>query len=73
VKDASDRQPVLRPIIRTLSGGRPPNGESWDDYWQRFDMTDDRGMAAQMITDHSEAEWIASQIEEAADESARFA
>jgi hypothetical protein len=36
-------------------------------------MTDDRVMAAQMITDHSEAEWIASQIEEAADESARFA
>ncbi|PEN11438.1 hypothetical protein CRI94_15495 [Longibacter salinarum] len=73
VKGPEDRRPILRKIVRTVSGGRPPTGNSWEDYWRRFGMTDDRVTAAQMITDHPEAEWIAAQIEEAAAESARFA
>lgn len=73
VKGPEDQRTWLRTLVRTVSGGKTPTGESWDVYWKRYGMTDDRVVAAQMITDHSEGEWIATQIEEAAAESARFA
>jgi membrane protein implicated in regulation of membrane protease activity len=73
VKGEAQRRTMMRKLVRLLSGGRPPGGGSWDAYMQRYGLTDDRVTAATMITDHQEAEWIASQIEEAAAESARFA
>lgn len=73
VKSAAQRRTMMRKLVRSLSGSQPPGGGSWDAYMKRYGLTDDRVTAATMITDHQAAEWIASQIEEAAAENARFA
>ena len=74
VKDVAGRTKAAQDTLQSMTGNRNPStGESWDDYMKRHGMTGDRVVAARMITHHQEAEWIASQIEEAATECARYA
>jgi len=52
--------------LQSLSPRHPSTGEAWDDYLERHGMTQNRLVAARMLTDHQEAEWLASQIEQSA-------
>ena len=74
VNHEAGRSHQAQEALRSLTGSQHPStGESWDDYMARHGMSGDRVVAARMITHHQEAEWIASQIEEAAAECARYA
>lgn len=61
----------LKNLMSSLGARSPTTGESWDDYMDRHGLTEHRTVAARMLTNHREAEWLASQIEQAAARHAR--
>jgi hypothetical protein len=61
----------LKNLMSSLGARSPTTGESWDDYMDRHGLTERRTVAARMLTNHREAEWLASQIEQAAARHAR--
>ncbi|WP_179862164.1 hypothetical protein [Longibacter salinarum] len=66
-----DTVSTTRRMFSNLGIGRPGSGESWNAYLERRGLTGHRVVAARLLADHAEAEWLASQIEQAAGEMLR--
>jgi hypothetical protein len=61
----------IRDVLQSLHPQTASTGASWDDSLERHGMTQDRLVAARMLTNHQEAEWLASQIEQSVSRLAR--
>jgi hypothetical protein len=63
---------TMKGMMEALGASQAGTGEAWDTYFARYGQTGNQVVAARMLSNHREAEWIATQIQEAAADHARY-